>query len=303
MVAEGLTVELLRPGAAAPVLEQARFCVPAAGITGVVGESGSGKTTLALALAGLLPARYRVTGSIRLDGRELAGLPEREWQKLRGSRISMVFQDPLLALNPVLSIGRQLREALRAHGQAGTPESALETVGLADPGRVAAAYPHQLSGGERQRALIALALAGEPGLVLADEPFSALDGPRIVELARLFLEWKRQRGAAFLIIDHNPTALARMADFAMTLYAGQVVERGPAAEALGAPLHPYGKALAACAATGEPIPGAMPGPGARPAGCRFAPRCGARMERCVAAAPAETEAAAGHFVRCFLYGG
>jgi oligopeptide/dipeptide ABC transporter ATP-binding protein len=305
-----LSIDIAREGKAGlPVVAGASFDAPAGAIVGVFGESGSGKTTLALALPGLLGrARYRVRGSIQLRGREINGLSERELESVRGAEIGMVFQDPLLALNPVLTLRRQLSEALRAHRreEPGSVTRLLELVGLEASPRIENACAHQLSGGERQRALIALALASNPALVVADEPFSALDAPRVVELARLFREWKQQLGTAFLVIDHSPAALAHMADFALAMYAGQIVERGPAKAVFERPLHPYVRALMSCAAqTGPaaPIPGSAPGLEDRPPGCPFEPRCAGRIPRCGKENPPEYAPEPGRAARCFLYAG
>src|ERR1051325_6245877 len=176
----GLTVELRDRTIVAGV----SFDVDAGAIVGLFGESGCGKTTLALGLLNLLPAdRYRVSGSVRLRGQELIGLGEREMERVRGAAISMIFQDPLLALNPVLRVQDQVREVLRAHGKTGDIAALFELAGLSPSARILRAYPHQLSGGERQRVLIAQALACRPALVIADEPFTALDEARVGELA------------------------------------------------------------------------------------------------------------------------
>lgn len=199
-------------------------------MAGLFGESGSGKTTLALALLGLLdPRRYRVSGSVRLRGRELIGLNEGELRQVRGAVISMVLQDPMLALNPVMRVARQVREAMRAHGVEDPVEPLFELVGLDASRRMLRAYPHELSGGERQRVTIAVALACRPALVIADEPFTALDVLRVVELAALFEDLKRKTGTSFLIISHSPGILARLADRVMVLHGGRIVEQGPPA--------------------------------------------------------------------------
>ncbi len=198
-------------------------------MAGLFGESGSGKTTLALALLGLLDARrYRVSGSVRLRGRELVGLNERALRQVRGAVISMVFQDPMLALNPVMRVAGQVREAMRAHGVADPVEPLFELVGLDASPRMLRAYPHELSGGERQRVTIAIALACRPALVIADEPFTALDVLRVVELAALLEDLKQKTGTSFLIISHSPGILARLADQVMVLRGGRIVEQGPA---------------------------------------------------------------------------
>jgi ABC-type glutathione transport system ATPase component len=226
------------------ILAGVSFAVEAGSIAGLFGESGSGKTTLALALLGLLsPDRYRIQGSIRLRGRELISLREREWQPLRGAVVSMIFQDPALALNPVMRVGVQVRETMRAHGVEGHVEPLFELAGLKASARILGAYPHQLSGGERQRVAIAQALACRPALVIADEPFTALDAPRVVELADLFRELKAKTGVSFLAISHSPGVLARIADSVLVLHGGRIVEQGPPRRVFGAPAHPYTAAV------------------------------------------------------------
>src|SRR5579883_726579 len=241
-----LEVRDLRVSHGSTVLDGVSFTVEAGTIAGLFGESGSGKTTLAVALLGLLEReRYRVTGSVRLRGRELVGLPERELRQLRGAAISMIFQDPMLALNPVMRVGVQVREAMRAHGVGDAVEPLFELVGLEPSRRMLRSYPHQLSGGERQRVTIAQALACRPALVIADEPFTALDVLRVVELASLFEELKRQTGTAFLLISHSPGVLRRVADAVMVLHRGKIVEQGPPRQVFGSPGNPYTAAVMA----------------------------------------------------------
>jgi oligopeptide/dipeptide ABC transporter ATP-binding protein len=308
-----LAIDLARPGnPTLPVVAEASFEVPRGAILGLFGESGCGKTTLALALPGLLAReRYRVRGSVKLRGREILGLPESRLQRVRGAHIAFIFQDPLLALNPVLRIRTQFSEALRAH-TAGQPDidSLLRLAGLPATPRIRDAYPHQLSGGERQRVLIALALSCRPALVIADEPFTALDAARVVELSALFVDLKQKLGVSFLLIDHSPAVLARIADYALVMYAGRIVERGTPRQLTPNPMHPYTAGLLRSiprpVAGGKRlpcIPGNPPGLDARPSGCPFEPRCGVRMERCASLAPPEYIVADGRAVRCFKYAG
>lgn len=302
-----LSVELVsKPNATLPIVAGASFDVPRGRIVGLFGESGCGKTTLASALPGLLPrGRYRITGSVKLEGRELISLSGRELESVRGAGIGFVFQDPLLSLNPVLRVRTQIAEAVRAHsGNGGSVEEACAVAGATFP---LDAYPHQLSGGERQRVAIALALACRPPLVIADEPFTALDPGRASALAAVFRALREERGASFLLIDHSPAALSRAADEAMVMYAGRIVERGPARDVLNRPLHPYTVGLLACLPrpgcrnASAPIPGESPGLLQRPAGCGFEPRCGARCARCAEEAPGEYSPEEGRTVRCFRY--
>ena len=203
------------------ILSGVSFDIPMGTIAGLSGDSGSGKTTLALALLKLLPpAEYDVRGQVLLRGRDLLALDERALETVRGAQIAMIFQDPLLALNPVLSIGRQIAEVLRAHGAEGAPVDLLALAGIPDPGRILAAYPHELSGGERQRATIAQALACKPALIVADEPFTSLDAPRVVELAALFRRLRDELRMSFLLISHHPGVLAAAADQLLVLRDG-----------------------------------------------------------------------------------
>jgi ABC-type glutathione transport system ATPase component len=203
------------------------FTIREGEILGLCGDSGCGKTTLSLALLRMLPEPvYRVRGEILLQGRDLGTVSEREWEQIRGARIGYIFQDPLLALNPVLTIRTQLAEVLHAHRREGDPGKLLQMAGLPDAGRILQAYPHQLSGGERQRVTIAQALACKPALIIADEPFTALDGPRVVSLARLFRELCRDLGTSFLLISHTPGVLAIAADDVIRMHKGRIVARG-----------------------------------------------------------------------------
>jgi len=219
-----LTVKLTGTGNPRTILDAVSFHVKPGEITGLFGESGCGKTTLALALLNLLPERYRVRGSVVLNGQELIGCDERHMQTVRGRAISMIFQDPALALNPVMRVRDQLGEIARAHRMAWDGAALLASVGLPNAARILEAYPHQLSGGERQRVTIAQALVCRPALAIADEPFTALDAPRVVELARLFTELT---GTAFLVISHSPGVLARIAGRVLMMQAGRLTEEGP----------------------------------------------------------------------------
>jgi ABC-type glutathione transport system ATPase component len=215
----GLSIEL----DARPVVLDAAFAIPPSSIVGLRGDSGVGKTTLACALLRLLPlGRYRLRGSIRLRGRELMDLTERQLEQVRGADMAMVFQDPLQALNPVMRVRDQVGEAIRAHGGSQKPERLLEMVELPVSAHIREAYPHQLSGGERQRVCLALALAAGPALVIADEPFTALDAPRVVELARLFRALKQKLQTSFLLISHNRNVLAKIADHVMVMRNGRL---------------------------------------------------------------------------------
>jgi oligopeptide/dipeptide ABC transporter ATP-binding protein len=299
----------LEPGL--PVLSKVSFAIAPAEIIGLFGESGCGKTTLALSLLKLLPQpRYCIRGSVRFRELELMDLEERRLEAIRGGQISLLSQDPLLALNPVLRGERQVAEVIRAHRR---PDSAgveelFRQVGL-DYAAVGRAYPHQMSGGERQRLLLAQALAARPALVIADEPFTALDVTRVVELCELFRRLQETMGVAFLVISHNPRMLALIADQVMVMYAGRIVERGVSAEVLHQPKHPYTRGLLDCLAHAEKtsgrlyaIPGEPPGIASRPRGCAFHPRCADRLACCDARIPSEISLSGGHYASCFQYG-
>jgi peptide/nickel transport system ATP-binding protein len=219
------------------ILSAVSFELAAASILGLFGDSGCGKTTLALALLKLLPGdRYRVRGEIRAGGRDILQLGRRELEQVRGGVISLVFQDPALALNPVMRVRDQVGEVLRAHGMSRDVERPLRLAGL-DPSRgILSAYPHQLSGGERQRVAIAQALACRPAVVIADEPFTALDAMRALELIRLFRELTERTGTAFLVISHSPGVLARLCDDVLVMHGGRIVNRGAPRDVLPAPL-------------------------------------------------------------------
>ena len=269
----------------------------------VVGESGSGKSVMALSVLGLFSRgdRARITGSIRWrqrDGREidLLGLPERALRDIRGREIAMIFQDPSASLNPVFTIGAQIREAVRRHRPTedadGLAVQLLRDVGIADPERRVASYPHQLSGGMRQRVMIAIALACAPRLLVADEPTTALDVTIQAQILRLLSELKTRHAMSLLFITHDLALVGEIADRVAVMYAGQIVEAGRAAAVLHAPRHPYTRALLACRPQRlyrddgvdervlQPIPGTPPRPFELSAGCRFAPRCSAVEDAC-----------------------
>jgi oligopeptide/dipeptide ABC transporter ATP-binding protein len=266
-------------------------------IVALVGESGCGKTLSALALVGLLPSGARAGGSAVLDGTELVGRRERDMRKMRGSRVSMIFQDAATALNPLMSVGAQIAEVLTIH--AATPRTRrwdravelLRAVGVPDAGTRARNYPHQLSGGLRQRVMIAIALAGAPDLVIADEPTTALDVT--VQAQVLALLRSSTRESVVLFITHDMGVVAEIADRVVVMYAGAAVESGPVARILARPRHPYTAALLASvpdpdvATVGElpTIPGRVPPLGQRGTGCPFSDRCPRRTGKCVEMPP------------------
>ncbi len=235
-----------------PLVRDVTLRVRAGERVGLIGESGSGKSVTALAVLGLLPPELRASGSVRLAGQQLLGLGEAALSRLRGSRMSMVFQEPMTALNPTMRVGRQVAEVLQVHRLRPDRTSAhqgalelLEQVGLPDPAALARAYPHQLSGGQRQRVVIAIALAGDPALLVCDEPTSALDvtvQARVLELLRSSLA---ARGAACLFISHDLAVVAQLCERVLVMHAGRLVESGPTGQVLTRPRHPYTRGLLA----------------------------------------------------------
>ena len=285
----------------------------AAGRTlGVVGESGSGKSLTALSVLGLVPAPGRVTGSIRFAGTELVGASPGLWHKLRGDRIAMVFQEPMTALNPVMTIGRQIAEVLVLHQELGwraardAAVGLLDSVGIPSAKARAGAYPHQLSGGMRQRAMIAMALACRPALLIADEPTTALDVTIQAQILDLMLALQDEIGMAIQFISHNLAVISEIADEIIVMYAGRVVESAPAAELFEAPRHPYTQGLIATLPDPDRrvdrlpvIAGGVPNIDADIIGCRFAARCPLADVGCRAAEPPLDPVAPGHLAACF----
>ena len=289
---EGLTLAV---GGAA-LVEDVSFVIAPGEMLALVGESGCGKSVTALAIMRLLaPAIRRTEGSIRMDGTELSTLDDEAMRRLRGNRMAMIFQEPMTSLNPVFTVGEQIAEVLRLHrglsNRAALVRAAelLDLVGLPTPVRQLARYPHQMSGGQRQRVMIAIALACEPRLLVADEPTTALDVTVQAQILALIDRLRRQLEMACLLITHDLGVVAEYCDRAAVMYAGRIVETGPAAEVFARPLHRYTSALVrtmpARNPPGEVLPaiaGQVPPPGARGAGCSFAPRCAAPVVACAA---------------------
>ena len=309
---QGLTVEIATPRGPVWPVQDVSIAVRAGETLAIVGESGSGKSLTATAVMGLLPPAARVVaGQAWFGERDLLRLPEPELRRLRGAAIAMVFQDPMSSLNPVLRVGEQTEEAIRAHSPrlgAAARAGALalfRRVGIADPERRMQSYPHQMSGGMRQRVMIAMALANAPRLLIADEPTTALDVTVQAQILELLAELKRETGTAMIFITHSLAVVAEIADRVAVMYAGQVVEQGTVAAVFARPLHPYTRALLDAAPEGaampERIPGVVPPPHDLPIGCRFAPRCVRAIDRCTAAPPALDSAGAGRLVRCIRW--
>jgi len=253
LAVQDLSVCFTSSGRQTRVVNSIRFSITPGEVVGVLGESGSGKTSMALAVLGLLPSNAQIeSGSIRLRGRELVGLEEHELQKIRGKEISLIFQEPGIALNPVLRVGQQIVEVLRAHNSWSSKrcreeaESMLEQVRLSDVARIYSAYPHELSGGQRQRVAIAQALACKPGLVIADEPTASLDTTIQADILALLKDLQQRLSLAFLLISHNPAILQKMAQRILVVHAGEIVEEGAASQVLHRPQHPYTRHLLEC---------------------------------------------------------
>jgi oligopeptide/dipeptide ABC transporter ATP-binding protein len=284
----------------------------------LVGESGCGKSVSALSVMRLVaePAGRIESGEVLYKGRDLLKLPEEEMRHVRGREIAMVFQEPMTSLNPVLSIGRQLTEGLEIHMNMKPAEAEaravelLAMVGIPDPARRLAQYPHHFSGGMRQRMMIAMALACNPSLILADEPTTALDVTIQAQILELMKDLARRLGVAMLIITHNLGVVARYADRVNVMYAGRIIERASARELYANPRHPYTLGLLRSVprldeprrARLDPIQGQPPDLTRLPQGCAFAPRCAYRVERCGELVPPLETLTAGHFAACWEAG-
>ncbi len=309
-----------RGSAASEALSGVTFSLERGEVLGVLGESGSGKSTLATSLLGLFhPNTSVATGAVLFEGTDLLQINAEELQKSRGKRISLIFQEPSVALHPTIRVGQQVRQVLTAHGMTSRRELAdrtravLEMVFPKETERLSRSYPHELSGGQRQRVLIAQAIACEPSVVIADEPTASLDPTTQMEILGVFRALQKRLGLAMIFITHNPALLAAFADRVLVLYAGEVVELGPAETVLASPKHPYTQALLQAV---PPVAGksngfrkkklaAIPGDSlaaSRPQrGCRFEPRCTGRMEICREKEPGLVSLSDGRTVACFKY--
>lgn len=289
-----------RSGVAFQAVSGVDLTVQAGEVHGVVGESGSGKSVTMLAVMKLLSPSASIDGSIKLHGQELSHLSDRQMRKIRGARIGYIFQDPMTALNPLLTIGSQIAEAVRIHhpevGRGQAWQRAVELLGLVaipNPGKRADQYPHEFSGGMRQRAVIAMAMANEPDLLIADEPTTALDVTIQAQIMELLDKLRREKGVGIVLVTHDLGVVAGVAKSLSIMYAGRVVERGLVDDVFAAPHHPYTKGLLeslpqmdARIARLHAIPGAPPPISARPSGCAFHPRCPYAIELCRSERPA-----------------
>jgi oligopeptide/dipeptide ABC transporter ATP-binding protein len=298
------------------VLRQLDLEIFAGEVVGMIGESGCGKSTLARSILRLLPADALVEGSILFRNQEVLDLPEKQLRRIRGARISLIHQEPGLALSPVMRVGDQIAQVILAHRKLTRKarklevESILREVQLAEVERICAAYPHQLSGGELHRVAIAQALACRPDLILADEPTRSLDVSVQAEVLGVLRKLNQTFGTAILFITHNPALLAGFADRVAVMYAGRVVEIGSTARVFGRPLHPYTRGLLhlmprsvrtehSAAGHLPTIPGGPPDMKSLKPGCAFEPRCSRRTVICQTENPEELTAQAGHRVSCF----
>lgn len=280
----------------------------------IVGESGCGKSITSLSIMGLLPSNGSIkSGSIHLEGTDLTKLSSDELRKIRGNKMSMIFQEPMTALNPVLTIGYQLREPLMIHQKLSKQEAneqgieLLKQVGIPYPEKRINQYPHELSGGMRQRVMIAISLACTPGLLIADEPTTALDVTIQAQILDLIQELKDQLGMGVVMVTHDMGVVAEIADKVMVMYAGEKIEEGPVNEIFNHPSHPYTRGLLNSVPNVddpdfelEAIPGSMPSLNEHITGCRFHPRCEFAQHRCKVEAPKEYALKNGHIVKCWL---
>ncbi|MSQ19883.1 MAG: ABC transporter ATP-binding protein [Betaproteobacteria bacterium] len=311
LAVEGLRTHFFARHGVLKAVDDVSFEVHAGQVLGLVGESGSGKSITGFSVMGLIDPPGRITGGrICFKGQDLVGATEAQWRQLRGNRIAMVFQDPMMTLNPVLRIDTQMIEAVRAHANVShatardRAREALVQVGIPSPDERLAAYPHQFSGGMRQRVAIAIAILNKPDLIIADEPTTALDvtiqGQILFEMQKLC----RQTGTALIWITHDLSIIAGLADAICVMYAGRIVEQGATDAVLDAPLHPYTQGLLGSVPSanrrGEPlrqIRGMTPAPIKLPPGCAFRERCDYASEQCVAR-PAMTSFGPARSVRC-----
>ena len=314
---DDLSVVLRTRGREASILDAVSLAVVPGETVALVGESGAGKTMLALAVMGLLPGGLRITGGhIRLDGTELVGAPASVLRGVRGGAMAMIFQDPQSSLHPAFRVGSQVAEAIRAHQPGVSKADAtaravdlLRRVGIPQPDARARDYPHQMSGGMRQRGMIAMAMANQPRLLIADEATTALDVTVQAQVLEVLKGAQAETGAAMLVVTHDLGVVANVADRVVVMYAGRIAESGPVDTVLTAPSHPYTRGLLAAvprlddALPVQAIPGQPPSPFARPSGCAFRTRCAAADDVCAETVPLLAPLAGGvgagaHVVAC-----
>ena len=310
-----LKTHFTTPDGVIRAVDDVSFKVDKGKVMGLVGESGCGKSMTALSLMRLVPPPGRiVSGEMFFDGHDLLKLNSEEIRKLRGNRMAMVFQDPMTSLNPVFSVGNQIAEILRVHKGLKRSEALdkaqflLQRVGIPDPSRRIREYPHQLSGGMKQRVMIAMAIACEPSLIIADEPTTALDVTIQAQILRLLRELIETSNTALILISHDLGIIAEMADEVAIMYAGKIVEHATTRDLFAEPLHPYTIGLLQSIPRGEEkkgkrlrtIQGSVPKLYELPAGCMFNPRCKYVVERCRREEPELIDSGGGHLVRCWV---
>jgi oligopeptide transport system ATP-binding protein len=316
---DNLQTEFHTSGGTVRAVRGISFQVHRGETVGLVGESGSGKSVTSLSLMRLIPTPPgRIAGgSVKLDGQDILTLSEREMRAIRGGRMSMIFQDPFSSLNPTMTLGEQVTEAIRAHVKVSKREArdrAMELfrlVRIPSPEIRLKQYPHQISGGQRQRVMIAIAFSTNPELLIADEPTTALDVTVQAQIMALMGDFQKRTNAAILLITHDLGVVAETCDRVLVMYAGQIVEQGTADQIFRAPKHPYTAGLleslpqlnADRRARLVSIPGQPPDLAHLPPGCKFVDRCPRRMEVCPTREPLPTEPGPGQTVRCYLYGG
>ncbi|HEY1909350.1 MAG TPA: ABC transporter ATP-binding protein [Vicinamibacterales bacterium] len=309
-----LTTVFDTPRGAVTAVDDVSFEIRAGETLGLVGESGSGKSVTALSIMRLVQPPGRIAGGkVRFKGRDLLTLDEASMRAIRGAEISLIFQEPMTALNPVFRVGDQIAEALLVHRRATRQEAKkkavelLRAVRIPNPEARVAAYPHQLSGGMRQRVMIAIALACQPALVIADEPTTALDVTIQAQILDLLREMRSALGLALLLITHDLGVVAETADRVAVMYAGRIVETGPVRDILRNPQHPYTRGLLASIPGGRPgarlraIDGSVPLLGALPCGCAFNPRCPERFEPCTLTPPPDYVVGPERTAKCYLH--
>ena len=310
---QGLTTAFMTGRGEITAIEEVSFSLKEGEILGIVGESGSGKSVTALTIMGLLPtppARI-AAGKVLFQGKELTKLSSREMQRIRGPGIAMIFQEPMTSLNPVFSIGDQIMETIKAHEN--LPAAALrkraidmlDKVGIPSAARRLDDYPHQMSGGQRQRVMIAIALACNPKLLIADEPTTALDVTIQAQILDLLMDLRDEFRMALMVITHNMGVIAETADRVLVMYAGRVIEEAPVARVFDHPIHPYTRGLLECVpsitedrARLIAIPGTLPDPARRPPGCRYSVRCRYAQPSCSESLPPLILEEADHWAAC-----
>jgi oligopeptide/dipeptide ABC transporter ATP-binding protein len=317
LAVDSLHVQFPSPAGPVEAVAGVSFTVAAGETVALVGESGSGKSVTSLAIMGLLGAGRVAAGSIAFRDEDLARADSERLRRLRGAEIAMVFQNPMTSLDPLFTVGGQVAEALRIHrpltrrAARSRAVELLDEVGIPDPERRVRAYPHELSGGQQQRVMVAMALACEPALLIADEPTTALDVTVEAQILKLMRTLQREHGTALLFITHDMGVVSRMADRVVVMYAGRVVEQGTVADVLREPQNPYTRALIDSIPTPATprdvpmpaIPGNVPSLAELPSGCRFHPRCPSVMDRCGESEPPLYDLGPGRVSRCWLHEG